>query len=330
MKVAVSELKRLCRQALRGYGYDEQETEVILDVLMYAQLRGNNQGIVKLIGDGMPKNPEAGEIEVVRDTKLSVLLNGNQNAGIVVMADAMRRSLAKAEAHGFGIAGTHNTATSSGAIGYYVRQIAEAGLLGIACAGSPPAISVHGSYEPLFGTNPMAFGVPSTENPVVFDMATAAIAWYGLVEAKASGKELPQGLTYDSEGQFTTDPAKAMEGAILPFDRGYKGSGLAMMVEVLAGPLVGAAFANVGDVWGNWGNMILSLDPELLVDRDAFQENVAKLVEEVKSAQRLEGVSEIYAPGERGDKLAEERLAAGEIEVAEGIYAGLVEAAGEG
>jgi L-2-hydroxycarboxylate dehydrogenase (NAD+) len=329
MKLKIAELERMVQKALRHYGYDPEETAQLAEVLLYAQLRGNNQGISKLIGRGLPKDPAAGTIQIVRETKLSVLLDGNRSPGIVVMVKAMELALAKARASGFGLAGTHNTDSSTGAIGYYARKIAEAGFVGFAFAGSPQTVSPHGSYQPLFGTNPLAIGIPATARPIVFDMATSAMAFYGLVEANAAGRSIPGDVAYDANGNLTTDPAQAMDGAIRPFDRGYKGSGLALMVEILTGPLVGAAFAGLGDSWHNWGNLILVLDPELLVDGEAFKRDVDRLIEEVKGAKKLPGVAEIHLPGERGDRLAQQHLDAGEIEVEDNLCTELKQIIGE-
>jgi LDH2 family malate/lactate/ureidoglycolate dehydrogenase len=329
MRVTLTELKRVAKKALLHYGHDEEESKIILDVLLYAQLRGNNQGIVKLIGRGMPKDPQAGEIRVVKETKLSALIDGNKNTGMVVLNKATEIALEKARAHGFGIAGTFNTHTSTGAIGYYARKLAEEGLLGFVFAGSPGSVCPYGSYERIFGTNPLAVGVPSETDPIVFDMATAAIAWYGLVEAKAAGESIPPRTAYDSQGNPTTDPAKAMEGAILPFDRSYKGAGLSTIIEVLTGPLVTASFVGIGDAWGNWGNLVFAIDPGLLTDGETFKKDVSKLIEKVKSTKKLPGVGEIYVPGERGNKLTQERLTSGEIEIEDNLYMELEKVVGE-
>jgi L-2-hydroxycarboxylate dehydrogenase (NAD+) len=329
MKITLSELKRVVRQALVHYGYDEEESQTILEVLMYAQLRGNNQGVVKLIGQGIPKDPQAGGIEVVKETRLSALINGNRNHGMIVLGKAVEITLEKAKENGFGVVGTFRTNTSTGAIGYFARKLAEEGFIGFVFAGARPAVCPHGSYEPVFGTNPLAIGLPGEAGPVVLDMATAAIAYYGLVEAKTVGRSIPNNVAYDREGNLTTDPTKAMEGAILPFDRSYKGSGLSMMVEILTGPLVQASFAGLGDVNGNWGNLVFAIDPGLLVEKDEFKKNVTKLVEKVKSAKKLSGFDEIYIPGEKGDRLTRERLDCGEIELEDGLYAELRKVIGE-
>lgn len=323
MKIKLDELKDVTRRVLLHSGYDETESAIILDVLLYAQLRGNNQNVIKLIGAGMPKNPDAGEITVVRETKLSALLDGQHNQGMVVLTRAMHIALEKAQAHGFGIVGTHNTNSSTGAIGYYAEKIANEGLIGFVFAGSPEMVSTYGSYQPIFGTNPLAIGLPSAGAPIVLDMATAAIAYYGVVQAKTAGESIPPGLAYDAQGEWTTDPAAALKGAIRPFDNGPKGAGLALMIEALTGPLVAASFAGIGDTAGSWGNLIYVIDPDLLVDRDQFAEQMRQLADSVKNTHKLPGVDEILVPGERGTRQTQAVLAAGEIEIEPNLWAAL-------
>lgn len=323
MRITLTELTQRVDEALVYYGYTDAERAQIAEVLLYAQLRGNNQGIVKLIGSGLPKSPQAGAIRTVRETPLSALLDGAQNVGFVVQNHATELAIEKARASGFGIVGTNNTSSSTGAIGYYARKMAQADLIGFAFAGSPETVTTAGSYQPLFGTNPLAIGMPTTDQPVVFDMATSAIAFFGLVEAHAAGRKIPGDVAYDAQGNLTEDPEAAMDGAILPFDRGHKGSGLALMVEMLTGPLVMAAFTGAGDSWTNWGNLVMAINPNLLVDTEQFKANAAALVARVKGAKRLPGVDEILISGERGDRLAQQVHATGEIEIEDGLYAAL-------
>jgi LDH2 family malate/lactate/ureidoglycolate dehydrogenase len=326
MTIKISELERLTKKALKKYGYSPKEIKTIKEILLYAQMRGNNQGVVKLIGKGIPKDPQAGEISVVKETKLSALIDGNHNMGMVVLKQAMEKALKKAKRYGFGIVGTFNTNTSTGAIGYYANKIAKQGYIGFVFAGSPESVNTHGSYEPIFGTNPLAIGVPTNEEPVVLDMATAYMAYFGLIEAKTAGRSIPEGIAYDAEGNITTDPAKAMDGAIRPFDKSYKGAGLAMMVEVLTGPLVKASFTGTGDVAKSWGNLIFIIDPELLTDKAEFSSQVSHMVQKVKSTKKMPGVEEIFVPGERGNKLARQGMESGEIEIEDNLYKALKEA----
>lgn len=319
MKVSIDDLKSTTRQAILNQGYSAADTEIILEIIMYAQLRGNNQNVVKLVGAGMPANPDAGDITIVKDTKLSALIDGTWSQGMVVVTQAMSLAIDKANSHGFGIVGTHKTNSSTGAIGYYARKIAEAGLIGFVFSGSSEFMAMYGSYEPFFGTNPLAIGIPTSDQPIVFDMATAAIAYYGILGAKMAGESIPEDVAYDDEGNITTDPARALAGAIKTFG-GYKGSALALIVEVLTRPLVGASRKADGTK-EDWGNLIFAIDPELLADDlESFQAGVSDLIERLKSRKKLPDVDEILVPGERGDKFYDQVVAAGELEIDDNLW----------
>lgn len=321
MKVALDEFEALTKQVIAGFGYDAPEVEIICDVLMHAQLRGNNQGVVKLIGPGIPKDPTATPIEISHETDVSATVDGGRNHAMVVVNHAVDVALVKAGDMGVGIVGVNSLGTSSGAIGYYARRIADHGMIGIVLASAPPSVAPHGSYEPVFGTNPLAIAVPSRDDPVVLDMATAAMALYGVIEAKTAGRELPADMAYTSDGHLTTDPGEALNGALRTFDKSSKGSGLSFMVQALAGPLVGAQYAGIGDVTNNWGgHLIIALDPDLLRGQDAVREGVSAMVDKIKTKSRLPGVEEILVPGERGNRRVEAAMSASEVWVEDNVY----------
>lgn len=330
MKISIRELEELTAAAVRSYGYDENEVIVISDVLLYAQLRDNNQGVVKLIGAGIPKDPKAGEISIEKETPLSVRINGNRNHAMIVVRKALDIVMEKAARNGFGIAGIFNTNTSSGAIGYFASALAKQGLIGFVFSRSPERVAMHGSYEPVFGTNPLAVGIPAKPDPIVLDMSTAAISFYGLVQADTAGIDIPLDVAYDFEGKPTTSPKQAIKGAIRSFDRGHKGSGLALIGEILAGPLVGAAFCGIGDSKGNWGHLIYAIDPDILIDRNDFIRDIGRIGEKVKATKKLPGVKEIYLPGERGSSVAKKRLEKDEIELEDNLLTELRRVAGKG
>jgi len=323
MKISIKELEELTRRAVKEYGYNDQEVKVISDVLLYAQLRDNNQGVVKLIDKGIPKDPQAGEIVIEKETPISARINGNKNHAMLVVGKAVDIVKEKAKQRGFAIAGTFNTNTSSGAIGYYASCLAAEGLIGFAFGRSPQRVAVYGSYEPVFGTNPVAVAIPSAQDPIVLDMSTAATSYFGLVEAQTAGRSIPDDFAYDDQGKPTTDPQKAIAGAIRSFDRSYKGSGLALIGEILAGPLVGAAFCGIGDSKGNWGHLIFAIDPDLLTERDKLENNVSEIIRKVKSMKKLPGVDEIFVPGEKESRLAGQRRESGLIEIEDNLLAEL-------
>ena len=159
-------------------------------------------------------------------------------------------------------------------------------------------------------------------------MSTATTSYFGLVEAQTAGRSIPADFAYDNQGNPTTDPQKAIAGAIRSFDRSYKGSGLALVGEILAGPLVGAAFCGIGDSKGNWGHLIFAIDPEILIDRDKFVSNVSEIIQKVKSTKKLPGVDEIFVPGEKESLLTRQRKESGLIEVEDNLLAELRKVAG--
>jgi len=322
MIIPCQELSELAMKAILKYGYSQEEADIILDMLMYAQLRGNDQGIVKLIGQGIPKHREAQPPSVEKETPTTALINANLSMEAIALEQAVAMVIEKAKAMGIAIVGTHTGDGSSGAMGYWSRKIADAGLIGIAMSSYPFGIvPPHGSYEPLFCTNPIAWGIPTENAPIVFDMSSSGISYYGLVEAKTQGVQVAEGLGYDKEGKETTDPAEILEGAIRPFDKGVKGACLALMVQIIGGALVGGDFLNESD---HDGNVVIAINPDTMIGTRRFLEETTKMTEAIRKAKRLEGVEEMMVPGERGDRIRSRILDRDEIEVEENLLNGLI------
>jgi len=321
MKIKVSELNKLSKKAILKYGYNEKEADSILGMLMYAQLRGNNQGIVKLIGRGIPKHKDVKKQTIEKNTPTTALINANLTMEAIVMDQAVEMVVEKAIKMGIAVVGTHNGAGSSGAIGYWSRKVASEGLVAITMSSYPfDSVPPHGSYEGLFSTNPIAWAIPTKDEPIVLDMSSSAISFFGLVEAKTKGIQVNENIGYDKEGNETTDPAKIMEGSIKPFDRGFKGAGLALMVQIIGGALVGADFHNKSD---NDGNIIIAINPEGLAGTDYFISEVTKIKKTINNAKKLKGVKEVLVPGERGDKIRSKILKSGELEIEDNLLKNL-------
>jgi len=317
MKIKISELRELIIKALSSKYYSQEEAEKIAEVFLYAELSGKNtQGILKLLGsepaqDIQPKSP----IKIIKETKVSALIDGGGAAGALPAQFATDKAIALAKESGIGIVGLNNTFSSVGAIGFYTRKMAQNDLIGVVAASSPRAIVPTGGIEPAYGTNPIAFGFPTKESPITFDMASSAITWYGLVRAKALGQKLPENVAIDKEGNITTEPEAAMEGAILPFDRSHKGAGLAMTVELLAGALTGASF--VFDE-GDWGTLFIAFSPDLLVGTDQFKVNSSELVRKVKAGKTKSGES-VHIAGYDTEPEIQKLLSEGEIDIEDTI-----------
>jgi LDH2 family malate/lactate/ureidoglycolate dehydrogenase len=202
-------------------------------------------------------------------------------------------------------------------MGYWSRKIADEALVGITMSSYPfGKIPPHGSYEPLFCTNPIAWAVPTDDEPIVLDMSSSAISFFGLLEAQIKGVQVAEGLGYDKNGNDTTDPAEMMKGAIRPFDKGAKGAGLALMVQIIGGALVGGDFLNGSD---NDGSVVIAIDPDAMIGMQRFKEEITKMTVAIKKAKKLEGVEEVMVPGERGDRIRLRVLDRNEIEVEDNL-----------
>lgn len=157
-------------------------------------------------------------------------------------------------------------------------------------------------------------------------MATSAYAYFGVVTAQTEGKPIPHDIAWDAEGRPATNPSDALKGALRSFDRGYKGSHIALMVELLAGALTGAAMENKGPS-RNWGSLIIAIDPIVFGTLEEFQANANLMCERVKNAKILPDFAEgsnIWLPGERGDTVEAENLKNGTLELSNEVYEALV------
>lgn len=315
---SINNLRQDTATALTTIGHSKSDAEIIADVLMFAELRGNNQGIIKLVTGGLNFNPSCTNIVTLRESTVSARIDGGQRIGMVVLSHSVSIAIEKAKKSGIAVVGCSNYASATGAMGYWAKEIASNGLIGIVMSQCNEMVAPHGSFEPIFGTNPISIGIPTTPRPQILDMATSASAYYGIKLAEALGQKIPSDIAYDSEGKPTTNPADALNGAIRVFDRSFKGSHLALMVELLAGALTGAAMEDKLHS-KNWGSLIIVIDPELFGPKEEFVARANAMCERVKSAKKLEGVEEIVLPGERGDKLERANLEKGTVDIGEDV-----------
>ncbi len=317
MKIKVSELKDKVKAGVEKLGYTAQDSEIICNVLLYAQLRGNNQGITKVATGGVPKASDVKELKVVTQNKSAVLLSGGHS--MVSTAKATQMAIELATEHGIGIASVNGTSSSSGAIGYFSRQIAKAGYIGFVCVGNGAFafVAPAGSAEPKLGTNPFSYAFPYNGGEVVFDNATAAIAYFGVVEAKIKGEPVPEGIGYDKDGNPSTDAAAILDGSVSTF-AGHKGFGLSLLVQLLGGPFSLAGIPGANEADGS-GTFVLAIDPGLLAGKEEFMKRSTELVEQIHAAKPLPG-KQVVLPGERGDELARAAEQSGEVEIAESIW----------
>jgi LDH2 family malate/lactate/ureidoglycolate dehydrogenase len=176
----------------------------------------------------------------------------------------------------------------------------------IATTNSPPGIAPWGGKKAYFGTNPIAFGFPTRqEPPVIVDMSSSVVARGRIMLAAMEGQAIPEGWAMDEEGVETTDAAAALKGAVLPLG-GAKGYALAMAVEVMSGVLSGAAFGpHVNNLYkdddppANVGHSFILLDVSRWMPLHDYYARMDQLLEEIKESPRAKGTQEILYPGER-------------------------------
>ena len=316
--------------AQKKCGWDDEDAALQAEIMTAAELCGNNQGLVKMYQPAlMAPSPGASKPTVERDTPTSAVVNANQSPGMLAAVKAADLAVAKVEASDgpIAIVGAYNTSTSSGQLAFYAERMAKKGVIGVALANSPEFVAAAAGGKAVFGTNPVAFGIPQAGGPpLTFDMATSAIALFGVLTAKAKGDPLPEGVAYGVDGKPTTDPAQALEGGAIATFGGHKGAGLALCVELLAGVLSGGAV--LGEVESkkaakNWGHTLIAIQPGALVD--GFEAKAASVIGAVKGSG-----PGIRIPGENSAKIAAERTKAGKLPIPAKIWESICATAKDG
>lgn len=316
-KIDISELEDTVRKALSSK-YSTSEIDLMLPVIFFGELSNTkSHGIIRVCSTGesiLSRNP-TGKPKVVIKSKVSKLVESNGNPGMLMGAIACSEVIKLAKQSGIGLIGTKGSTSSSGSLTYYIEKIAKQDLIAVVMARAPADVAPHGGTERLLGTNPIAFGIPSKDKPFLFDMATSAISYGAVARAKALNENLPENVAIDPEGNITRDPSKALEGAFLTFDKSYKGFGLSMIVEILAGVFTGANFLDF-EVGDGWGNLFIAIDPKILSNPDIFKRNVRKLIERIRNSKSV-NKEKIRIPGENKLRVRDEALKRGWVEVDE-------------
>ncbi len=327
MKITAA--RALSKQILTKLGFPAEEAELITQNLIEAELvEKPTHGLIrlpniaKLVAEGKIAVGGA-EMSLISETRASLQFDGHHKAGFYVIYKSLEQAFTKAKATGLVAVALKNLAYASGYIGDYARLAAEQNLIFIGFHNSPAGLVPFGAKRSLWGTNPITIGVPTHDAPVILDMASSKTTWGNLLLAKSLGQTLPTtDLAIDQTGEPTSDPAAAMLGGLLPI-AGHKGSGLALIVELLAG---GLSNSRVGKaVEGGWGSFYLLLDPTLFRRLDDFKNDVQKALAEIKAAPKAKAVTEIFFPGEQAANKRQANLQMGTIEVSEKLLKNLEE-----
>ena len=214
---------------------------------------------------------------------------------------------------GIGLVGIKNSG-HYGLSGYYAEQAVKKNLIVFCFTNAPPAIAPHGAKKSLFGTNPICFGTPtSSKVPFILDTSVSVINRGKIRVAAKVGNKIPEGVALDKYGKPTIDAKKALAGVQLPI-AGFRGSGLAWMVDILSGVLTGGNHGGkvkdpFDDFSGpqNIGHLFITINPKIFVGKN-FMKEIKKNIKLVKKLPKAKGFSSILYPGERKNKTYRKNL----------------------
>lgn len=330
INVSIEEAKSKTTDALHKIGWDIDDATIQAEIMTAAEICGNNQGLVKMYQPHlMAPDPNASKPSIERDTMFSAVVNANQSPGMLAASLAADLAVEKVKKSGaVSIASSYNTSTSSGQLGHYVERMAQQGIIGLAFANSPEFVAAVQGGKPVFGTNPLAVGIPQKGNhPFVFDMATSAVALFGVLSSKAKGEPLPKNVAYGKDGKWTTDAAEVLDGGSIATFGGHKGAGLSLCVELLAGALSGAAVLGQCEskkAAKSWGHLFIAINPNALVDN--YEDKVSSIIQTVRNSSD----DGIRIPGENAAKIAAARREAGVLPIPEKIWESILHTAKHG
>ena len=219
IRLSVAEATTLGERALRGVGLPDDDVRIIVDQLIDNALCGypfaSLPRILAIAQDA--KTHQARQpVRVVHETPVSALLDGGNNVGYVAVYRATQVAIDKARAQQFAVVGVYNS-YFSGRNAYYMEMIVKAGLVGMHLASAQPHVVPPGGTSPALGTNPLCFGFPSAQGPVIFDIGTSALMWGEVLLHAHLDKPLPAGTGVDKDGSHSTDAKEVLLGGVLPF-----------------------------------------------------------------------------------------------------------------
>lgn len=271
--LSLQDVHSLSKAALIGVGTTPEAASVVADSIMDAEAEGiRNVGlgylpiycrhvqVGRIVGDAVPVVTQTGKSALMADAG-----NGFCHPAYTVGEAAFYDLARDCGIAGFGI----NHSYVSGVIGWFVDRIARAGLIGLTFTNASAALAPAGGKTPLFGTNPIAFGVPRVgKPPLVIDQSSTATARINLVKKREAGEPIPTGWGLDANGDPCTDPAIVLDQGSMAPSGGYKGAAMALLVEIMAAGLTGANWsfeaANLGaDAGGppDIGQFFIAIDP---------------------------------------------------------------------
>ena len=323
MRITIAAARTLLEDVMQAGGQGRGDSAAIADHLLDAELRGLRQGgLARAISIrerlARRATPPA-TLRVEHETAVSARIPGGDQLGYLVARQATELAVRKARAAGIAMVAANDT-WYTGMLSYYAEMAIAQDLVVMIASNASAWVAPHGASEGRFGTNPICFGFPSRDGPVIWDIGTSRIIHADALLARRLGQTLPEGVAYDAAGQPTIDPAAALGGAFVNWG-GAKGSGLGMVVQLLG---IMAGSTTIPRELEGFGFLIVAMNPEVLCPDENFAARAAEYAQWLRSARPLDPDAPVRLPFERSACDRAERLQAGWIEVPEAIHAELL------
>ncbi|MEX2430873.1 MAG: Ldh family oxidoreductase [Dehalococcoidia bacterium] len=321
--VQAAKLRGFVSKVLQAYETPPADADFVAEILVEADLRGvDSHGVTRLSGyvgmlDRGYINPLP-TIKVVSEDAACTVLEGDLAFGMLVARKGMEMSLQRAKEHGMGMTISRNM-THTGLVGYYTMTAASQGFIGIAMNNGPVIVPPYGSITPLYATNPMSVAFPADkEEPIVLDMATSMVAAGKLRLVEKTGNRVPMDWGVDRHGKPTDDPTEILQHGYLQWAGGYKGFGLATMIETLTAVLSGGLFGRQSPTLKHFGQdplmqsgAYIAIDISRFMPLEMFKGRVDELVRMINDSEPADGHERVYVSGAPEFAFKRERVANG-------------------
>jgi ureidoglycolate dehydrogenase (NAD+) len=303
------------RACLEAVGVPAADARSVADALVQTSLWGiDSHGVLRLTHylDRLQRGSTAAAApgRITDSGPCTANMDGGNGLGIIHCVRAMDHAIALARANGAGIVGVRRS-SHCGAVGLYARQAAAEQLIGIAFTHANAIVIPHGGKHGFLGTNPIAIALPRADGaPLCLDMATSQMAFNKVVNARIGNLPLPPGLAVDAVGEPTVDANAA--AALVPLggaDYGYKGYGLALMIDLLAGALNGMGYGphlahmyEALDTPQDIGHLLIAIDPQRFAGGPTLAAAVSSMAAELPrqaGSVQLPGDPERHAERQR-------------------------------
>ena len=279
----IEKAKELSLTILTKIGFKNEDAQLITKNLIDGELTGRkSHGLIRL--PSIKRNIDNGKIstthdnvEFINETATSLLVDAKNKPGFIPIYKSLDKAMEMAKQSGVVVVGIQNAAYCSGYIGSYANLATENDLIFIGFNNSPGGLIPYGSKKQLWGTNPLTIGIPTNDVPIVLDMASSKLTFGDLIVARTENKTIKKGVALDKEGMPTINPLEAIEGGLLPIAE-HKGSGLAFIVELLAGALTGSRVGYA--VEGGWGTSYILINPALFRPIEQFKNDIETAIKE--------------------------------------------------